>query len=54
VTGKSAYLLSVYFIDDNAGWTVKDRETVLKTKNGEMDWIIQTSDSLCTFNTMTT
>lgn len=38
-SGTTNALRSVYFIDDNTGWTVGSNGTILKTSNGGTNWV---------------
>jgi len=40
-SGTSERLLSVFFIDENSGWTVGDRGTIIHTTNGGTNWTAQ-------------
>ncbi len=42
----NSFLRSVYFIDENIGWTVGANGKILKTTNGGINWIEQEGDTL--------
>jgi len=51
-SGTSSILLSVYFTDENNGWTVGEGGTILKTGDGGQNWQSQTSGTTFDLNSI--
>jgi photosystem II stability/assembly factor-like uncharacterized protein len=49
---KSSSQNSLYFVNRDTGFIMGDRQTLLRTVNGGLDWTSITLDSDCGFNTM--
>jgi len=45
-SGTTTHLYSVFFIDENTGWTCGDSGKIIKTTNGGLDWLEQNSNTI--------
>jgi len=45
-SGTTTHLYSVFFIDENTGWTCGDSGKIIKTTNGGQDWLEQNSNTI--------